>query len=202
MKDKLLLLIVCLLFQTVSQAQVTDEKEYLILTFSRERNKFPQHGVEEYYWIVPVDSITEGDFPIYPFFIDGIANNKIAECRKGNIIDPFVLTRGDSFDYDSSYEESVNRLFKIIKEKRVKVQEINKIWDGNYKEKLIVYVTPIKGNFCSCMLRKLKRDFKYEGVLFIPELSAFKFSEQFKVSKKMEFVKYFDFSTVLFRYHY
>ena len=202
MRDRFLLLTVCLLFQSVLHAQMTDEKEYLILTFGRERNKFPQHGVEEYYWIVPVDSITEGDFPIYPFFIDGVANNKIAECRKGNVIDPFVLTRGDSFDYDSSYEESVNKLFKIVREKRVKVQEIRKTWTNNYREKVTVYITPVNGRFCSCMLYKLKRDFKYEGILFIPDFSAFRFSKEFTISKKMKFVKYFDFSTILFRFQY
>ena len=46
MKSRFLLLIVCLLFQSVLQAQAIDDKEYLIITFSRERSKFPQHAVE------------------------------------------------------------------------------------------------------------------------------------------------------------
>lgn len=113
-----------------------------------------------------------------------------------------VVTRGDSFDYDSSYEKSVNVLFKIVREKRVKVQEISKTWCNNYREKVTVYITPVKGHFCSCMLYKQKRDFKYEGILFVPDFSIFRFSEEFRISKKMEFVKYFDFSTILFRFHY
>lgn len=198
MQNRILLLIICLSMSIESYTQVSGSNGYIIMTFERTVNKYPQHGIEKFFWIMPVDSIYDKHFSIFPLFIDGFSRNNLDSCCEAQKIDPFTITTQTNYDFDSNYLSEINHLQIIIKSQRKKVQEIIKKWAEDYKEVIKVYATPITGKFCSCILKKDgKKKVEYDGIVFIP-MSSFSIYKNFVESKKYRFMIFSDYSKINF----
>jgi len=173
---------------------------YIIVTIE---NSFQvsMHGIKNYYWIVPVDSLrSSSNITFYPLFLTGTIKNDLDDCCNGRDIDPYVFKSSDTLKFlDDHQAESITQLSKILSKKQKKVQKNTKefIASGN-KEYITYYATPIKGNFCNCSFSKTGQlRTGYSGRVFVP-ISSFEFDDDFWQTDKAKFFLNQDFSKINF----
>jgi hypothetical protein len=135
-------------------SQQDSTKEYVVLTFEMDRNK-DMHGTFVYYWVAELEKyekVNEYKEPImYSIFLQEFySRNQLDSCCLGKTSYPFYIVQGDDFDFPDNYSEYLGGLRKIIKDNRVKIQEIMKVWKDNYKETITVYGTAVRGQLCKC----------------------------------------------------
>lgn len=128
---------------------IASAQEYCVITFSEKRQdtgRVLERPLEpllsEYLWIIPMDSLLQasGDVTIYPFVIDPLDDYSESGW--------YSYYWRDMIEYPSKTNEE--RLYRIIKEHRIKLQEYSYTQIYGPKQKTCrtvvkVYVTPIVG---------------------------------------------------------
>ncbi|MDR2840786.1 MAG: hypothetical protein LBV75_05925 [Paludibacter sp.] len=184
-------------------AQTLDNANYVIFNFvHRHHGSIPPHlgnFVDNYYWLVPVDSIKNWSFTISPFYVDTLSQMQVDWCAKGHSADFFGYGEGASEEYINQ----IDTFLLIIKKHRQKIQTTTLKWykdDVRKKERIDIYAIPISGIFCTCLQGHYFGGSKINllgGQVYLP-LSDFKYNESFWKSKEWEIVKYVDYSIVNF----
>ena len=135
-------------------AQEADERDYIFLTFELDRNK-DMHGTFIYYWVAELDKYEKVDEYKDPFIYSVFLHefygyDQLQSCCAGQRSYPFTVTTKTNYDFPEGYSEYLTELRKLVKDNRVKLQTITKIWKDNYKETITVYGTSLRGKLCKC----------------------------------------------------
>ena len=165
--------------------------KYVVITYEIDRNR-DNHDKKQYYWIVPNDSISSGnELKKKPLYIDSFSKNSFDSCYNGSDIYLFSINTETKFDFDKDYIQEIDNLKEIISKNKKKVQTYCKKWkQGNYKETVTVYITPITGDFCSC--KNLGTIDESNNIIMLPK-KAFKLNDSFWKSSKAKDISRIDF---------
>lgn len=130
------------------------EKEFVILTFEMERNK-DSHGIFIYYWVAELEKYENSDEykepKIYSIFLhEFYGSDELDNCCLGKTSYPYTYTTASKFDFPKNYSSYLTNLRELVKKNRQKIQVIRKKWKDNYKEKVTVYATSMRGKLCEC----------------------------------------------------
>ncbi len=159
MKRITIIIIVFLCSHILSVAQYSD---YCVITFSEIRRP-SMEGLEEYLWIVPLDSLSINDsdvIPIYPFVIDYA--NYYSEY--GGI---------SNYRLDMIYTPSPKKqdqLYWLIRKHRHLIQSYNISYKGLARAKIKVYITLIRGNITKLMSLLDNRYFYYSSDFILSDV--------------------------------
>src|SRR5476651_2275508 len=157
----LILTIFTFLIASGSFAQSLKKSKYLVITFDKVQR--PSTGIHQtFHWIVPTDSVKNGDFTLYPLYFENFSQTNLSDCMKGNKIN-IGASAVDKFD--KAYLGELSSLKSLIKKNRIKMQTITKHWVNGYKEDVTIYATPISGNFCRCMIEPIKQSGDVKGLV-------------------------------------
>jgi hypothetical protein len=174
--------------------------EYIIVTFEFDRSD-DMHSSNNYYWIIPLNVIESNKIiNLYPLYFDEYSNNDLINCKENKEINIFTIEKGENFILEKTTEYDIQKLKKIILKKRKKVQVFIKKWlIDNITEKINVYITPVKGSFCSSNIANYSgKDVNYQGIIYLP-LSDFKYNEGFFKSDKQIFIEKIDYLKINFK---
>lgn len=184
-------------FVTDSFSQVPASEVYVIVTIE-DTYKTSQHSTQTYFWIVPVDSIKSYSSVMSRLFISDFTINNLEDCCSGKPIDPRVYDQNSNFALDSDYLSSLRNLRELVLKNKRKVQQIDKKWQSGQTEKVVVFATPILGQFCSSDFHQIgQHRTGYHGKVYVPK-SSFKHFENFWSSSKADYILKQDFSTLDF----
>jgi hypothetical protein len=184
-------------------AQPLDNANYVVFNFVHHHEGIPSHSgnfVDNYYWIVPIDSINNKSvFSINPLIVNAETQHEVDKCSTGNSANFFGFWEGAS----EKYINEIDSFIKIVNRNRKKLQTITLKWHQNKirkKEKIEVYAVPVSGIFCNCFQEyyrgALKED-EFSGQIYIP-LSNFEYNESFWDTQEWKIVEYVDNSIVNF----
>lgn len=200
-KNKIILLALLLVGSiAIVCAQEKQTKEYLILSFERKFvvSKISPHGVQSYYWIIPLDSIKSYKYHVYHLFIDGFSKKNIDDCCSGKEIDPFLVFSNEAKSRDTLDYKSLDKLHRIIKENKKELLSVSKKWKTGNREDIKIFAIPISGKFCWSDFHQFgQKRTGYKGKVFIP-YSTFDFLPGFWDSSISKFVINRDFSKIEF----
>jgi len=132
-------------------------------------------------WIIKINEWKEIDKKaIYPFMINGYTRTDYNECCKENELVFFNYTKNEKVKLDAESLSSRDNLEKIIRDKKRRVQVIRKKWKSGKKQKIMVYLTPVKGDFCFCSLKHSNPNVElgYKGQIALPK-SNFYYNNEF-----------------------
>lgn len=144
----LYILIIILCTTSVSSIYSQDSNNYFVFTFYVTQNK-GEHKTSKYYWIIEKDSLFNTSKQLSPLYIEDFSASDIVDCQNKEETSPFVVFKGEKFNFSKKYLEMQKSLPKIIELNRRKVFTINKKFVGGYKEKIRVYITLVNGVFCN-----------------------------------------------------
>ena len=122
-------------------------EEFVVISFSEKRpspglfQKSFERKTHEYLWIIPVDSLSSENVPIYPFVIDWMDEYD----ERG----PEAFYWLDIINYPGSWFSELDSLYSIIKDNRITIQSFSYSYSRTNEKrprKVTVYATPIKGN--------------------------------------------------------
>ncbi|MBS1600824.1 MAG: hypothetical protein JST75_21570 [Bacteroidetes bacterium] len=199
MKNKLIIFL--FLASVTASGQISDNAKYVVISFEKKVNKYSQHGIQNFYWIVQIDSVKDKNFKLEPLFFR-FSTNDFRDCLKGEKINPFVITDSTNFDFEKDYILSKKNLSQIIEQKKIWVQTITKKWSENLIEEIKVFVTPIIGRFCTCeFMPENQNDRVYSGHIKIP-YSSFAFDAGLFGLKNFRFIKFSDYAHMNFDVRY
>jgi hypothetical protein len=200
-KNKIIVLTLTLLgFVADIAAQEKPTKEYIILSFEREFvvSKMSPHGVQSYYWIIPLDSIKSYRYSVYHLFINGFSKRNLDDCCNGKEVDPFLVFSNEQKSNDTSNYLALDQLHAIIKKNKKELLSVTKKWKTGSKENIRVFATPVSGKFCSSNFHLFgQKRYGYKGKVYIP-YSSFNFLQGFWSSQYSKFVINRDFSKIEF----
>lgn len=145
------ILSVLILFLATSGIAQDSIQNYVVVTYERERSK-GDHGVEVFYWMVNLSELDWDRTKLYPLYLNDFSKNQLNNCINGSETLIFSVTSKDNYDFDTSYKNQIDKLIKIIKDGRRKVQTNKKILKGGLKETITIYLTPVSGSFCSSLM--------------------------------------------------
>ena len=195
--NKLLILSFFLLWINNNVFSQQKIQSYVIVTFEDKYKNSP-HGMRNYYWIIPVDSIKSLKITFSHLFLNNFSRDNLEDCCNGKDIDPFIVLKKSDYSYDSTYENILNRLNSVILKNRRKLQTIVKKWTKGQRENTSIFVTPISGIFCSSNYHMLGQErYGYVGKVFVPKAS-FAYDEEFWKSDKANFIISQDFTKIKF----
>ena len=156
------------------------DQEYLVVSFEIDRTK-DAHDTKKYYWIISKDSLGSLNATLSPLFLTGFTNDQFQSCCNGNEVDIYSFKKGDTFDLSDQYLITLNG---IIEKNKRKIQTVTKNWNNGYKERIDIYVTPVKGQFCMCpMSQKSEEMIGFNGCIFLPK-GNFVYDDSFWESAK------------------
>lgn len=184
-----------------AQSKDADVQKFMIFTFEVANKEFK---VRQYYWITPIDSIEKRNaFEVFPLYLEEYSKDLLERCKVSKDIDVFSASTQTNFNFDDEYNQSIKNLLSLISLNRIKVQTLNKNWQGKEKSKetVKVYATPIIGKFCYCLQTHIKATFGFKGLAYLP-VASFSYDGNFWNSKDGKIVKYVDYSYVAFSSHY
>lgn len=197
--------IILLLIVKLGMSQIINSKDYVIITFeSIQKNPNVEHN---YYWIAPINSIeNKATFNIYPLYTEEYSKDNYEKCLKGDTVDIFTTTKATNFDFRKEYLSQLELLQSIVKEKGMLVQELELSWNKQIrkKEKLNIYATPIKGEFCTCtQLAEVwgNPDLNFIAQVFMP-VNSFSYKPDFWQTELGKIIQYADYSQVDFKSHF
>jgi hypothetical protein len=198
MQDKFIIFTFLLFNSFFVNAQDTRILKYAIITCKIDRNK-DAHSYKEYFWIVPIDSIKGiNSFKIYPLYLDVYAKDDISDCIQKKDINIFTMYTGKNFKLDDKSEKDNLNIIRIIKKDRRRFFKLYKKWNNGLKEKIELFVTPIRGEFCSSNIAlESSKEINYKGLIFIP-ITDFKEFKEFFDSKQFNDVIFSEFSNINF----
>ncbi len=196
--------LILLLVGEIGLSQTSNKKDYVVVTFELSQKK--PSGNQNYYWITPIDSIiNKSVFNIYPLYMEEYSNDSFEKCLKGDTVDVFTTTTETNYDFREKHLSELNIFQSIIKQNRMLVQELRLNWNSKTKgtEKLNIYLTPIKGQFCDCIQRTEvwgKSDLNFLILTFMP-VSSFEYDSDFWKTELGKILQISDFSKVDFTSH-
>ncbi|MDR0233056.1 MAG: hypothetical protein LBI82_13225 [Dysgonamonadaceae bacterium] len=199
MKNKLVFII----FSLISLSIHAQLNEYVVFTFESKRSIDKEF--QKYYWIAHKDSIKDTDFRIYPLYliVGEFSKDNLDNCQKGDSIDIFVSTDKTNLDFDKDYESNVEDLISLIDNNRIKIQSIDISWAENKKakNKINIYATPIRGNFCNCFQYHNLGTNKFNSFIYLP-IGNFSYIKSFWDTPTASIVKYSDYSSIDYKTHF
>jgi hypothetical protein len=200
-KNKLLFFLVCFTIKFIRvYSQASSDNNYIIITYEQSQSKSFE-GIKRTFWIVPIDSIVDQKVNLCPLLLTGYYRNDTENCRTGKEIDPYISLSTEENELDTIQKKALDKLYDIIYFKRRKVQTIQKTWSSGNQEKIIIYVTPVRGSFffCNFNYTGLKRS-GYGGLLCIPYSRIEDITEFWKMAESKSVISY-DFSKCNFDYN-
>lgn len=182
---------------TKSFSQNQELSGYVIFTIE-DTYKTSQHATKTYFWILPADSIKSYKSMMSRLFVSDFTSNNLVDCCSGKPIDPFVYDQNSSFALDSDYVASLKGLKELILKNKRKVQRIDKKWESGQRETVVVYATPVLGEFCSSDYHPIgQHRTGYHGKVYLPKSIA-KHDDKFWSSSKANYILQQDFSMLDF----
>lgn len=182
-----------------SYSQDLPKNKFVVMTYVDDYSK-SFHGKQNYFWIIPVDSIKSFNSVLYPLYLSSYSKSHFLDCLAGKRIDPDIpnLKPGDH-DFDSSWYSSHDKLGKLLYKKKKLIQTIVKTGYKGNKETIKIYATPIVGQFCSCIfLVTTQNRGIYEGKIYLAD-NSFQWDSDFWESVQANFVLKQDFSNLNFK---
>lgn len=151
----------------MSQAQ-PDNNAFVVVTFTS-TYKISQHAKQQYYWIIPVDSLTSDESNLSRLFVEPISQNTLVDCENGIPFDPRVITANSSHVTSPDYLKMVARITEVVDDNKKVIQKITKKWTNGQEQKIVVYATPIQGRFCSSSYHIIGQERTgYKGLVYLP----------------------------------
>ena len=196
--------LILLLVGEIGLSQISNKKDYVVITFELVQKK--PSGVQNYYWITPIDSIiSKSVFNIYPLYMDEYSNDSFEKCLEGDTVDVFTTTTKTNYNFSKKYLLELDAFKTIVKQNRILIQELKLNWSSKTKEteKLSIYLTPIKGQFCDCTQRTEvwgEADLNFLILTFMP-VGSFEYDSNFWQTELGEILQISDFSKVDFTSH-
>jgi hypothetical protein len=187
MRKSIFLIIIFFVFQTKAQKI----EEYIIVTVITENPK-GLHKLKTSYWVMPLDDYKSAKDTFYLLYSDGFSKQDKQECCTENNLMLFNQNKKEDFDFSSEYLKSTTKFLHIIDTEKKKVQTIKKNWISGKKQKIRVYITPVRGAFCICNLENGKK-IGFEGKVAILDSSISYFPDFWKSDLYLGFRNY-DFS--------
>lgn len=119
-----------------------------------DRNK-DSHCTSVHYWVAELEKyekVDEYKKPIfYSIFLSEIyGSEQLESCCLGKKSYPYTMTTETEFNFPENHSEYLTELRELVKKNRRKIQVIKKEWKNNYKEKVTVYATAVRGKLCEC----------------------------------------------------
>ena len=131
-----------------------------------------------------MDSLDGNDPILSPLYLSDIIDRHYGACCEGDVVDLFKIQRDDRPILDNSVNQQIMELTNLIKDSQKKFQTIKKNWGNGYKEKIIVYLTPISGLFCRCRIAESASEIiGHRGFMYFPK-SGFELINGFWESNK------------------
>lgn len=196
MLGRILFLVIVIVFNLKAYTQRIIEKHYFIITFEKKVNKYPQHGIQRYYKIIESDSVINKDLKFNYILMSGYSNDNFELCQKGIGINPYLTTSSTNFNYDKKYLNDREALLSIIQQQRKWIQTIKKNWSNELIDEIKIYVTPVKGNFCSCIFKSDVDHEKYFEVSGFLPFSDYSYDAKSWTADRLKYLFNFDFSKV------
>lgn len=196
-----------LILFTIVKAGLTQSigsRDYIVVTFETIR-KMP-NVTQLHYWITPVDSIVNKKiFNIYPLYTEEYSYDIYEKCLRGDTVDVFTATDATTFDFSREYLRQIETFQSFVSKKGVLVQSIELNWTNKAKEKerLNIFVTPIKGEFCTCIQVADVRgepDLDFTSQVFMLA-DSFSYNNDFWQMELGKIIQVTDFSRVDFASH-
>jgi len=135
----------------------------------------------------------------FPLYVSGFSNTDLNECLVDKKLILHNPTIEESFDYPRDFLKYQDYLIMIMDTKKKVVQTVLKKWKNGNRERIKVYLTPIKGEFCFCEISNKSGSLNigYNNTIGMP-ISNFSFNSYFwNTSISKQIVKY-DFSDLPF----
>jgi hypothetical protein len=188
-------IVVFLMFLSIKDfAQIDAARNYIIITFEKKVNKYPQHGVQRFYKIIETDSLVHEDFKFSYILMSGYSNDNFELCGKGMEIAPYLKTSMTNYDFDKNYLRGKDSLLFILEHRRRWLQTITKKWSIDLIEEIKIFATPVKGKFCKCIFRNDDDHDKYFNAPGYLPYSDFIYNEQSMTDVMLRHLQSFDFS--------
>lgn len=165
---------------------------YLLFTFEDINNRSP-HGTQTYYWLQPLDSVSQG-LALRPLFLSGFSQQDERACCQGQAINPYLVTQSSSYDFDQRHFTTLDTLRHLLRTQRRKIQTIHKRWATGQQQTITVYLTPISGVFCTA---NFLNSGLYTRRLYLPQ-AKFAGAPSFWQSKASKLTGNWDYSDVPF----
>jgi hypothetical protein len=143
-----------------------EEGKYVVFLFERQRNNMHKEK-DFFYWITSIDSISKQGFNLFPLYLSDFTKSDLIKCSRGETINPYLINGDTIHDLDKESKSSIHNLFELISKNQTKIQSISKTWGKKNKETVNVYVTPITGNFFSCVMESFEL-IDYTGSIYLP----------------------------------
>jgi len=196
-KNKILnlsLLITLMTMKIYSQDLI---KTYVIIEF-KDEFKFSIEKYRKFYWIIDSDDLNKKESILY---LGITSDQNLNKCLKKEVMNPNIFFKDDTSRSEDEQFDRMDKLMEIIKQYKIKIQTIIKKWaSSGQREKITIYATAIKGNFCFSELLRIQKD-DFEGKVALPVSNISAYDEFWKSSK----AKYFfntDFSKIDFDIFY
>lgn len=184
-------------FTINSFAQSERPVPYIIFTIE-DTYKVSQHGTQTYFWIIPVDSIKSHNMTISRLFLSDFTRSNLEDCCLGKPFDPFVYDQDPSIALDSDYRERLDNLKQLVRQRKKKIQKIDKKWESGQAETVVIFATPVVGEFCSSDFHPIgQHRTGYRGRVYLPKAS-FRYDDTFWSSSRADYVMKKDFSLLDF----
>jgi hypothetical protein len=178
-------------------SQNSESSGYVILTIE-DTYKTSQHGTQTYFWIAPVDSINSYNSRMARLFISGFTQNNLEDCCSGKPIDPVVYDQNSNSSLEQDYALRLMDLKELILKNKKKVQKISKNWQSGQVETVVIFATPVLGQFCSSDFHPIgQHRTGYNGKVYVPK-SSFKYDGKFWTTSKANYILKQDFSVLDF----
>lgn len=203
-KKFLFLGLILLAIVKTGYSQVVESRDYIVITFETIQKK--PNVTQLYYWITPIESIVnKTSFNIHPLYTEEYSNDIYEKCLRGDTVDVFTTTTATNFDFSNEYLTQIETFQSIVKQKGVLVQGLVLNWNNKTKEKekLNIYVTPIKGEFCTCIQVadvRGKPDLSFLAQVFIPA-NSFSYNADFWQTELGRIIQITDFSRIDYTSH-
>jgi len=180
-------------------AQEPKKNKYIVLTYEEKYQK-SLHGIQKYFWVIPIDSIKNFDNKAYPLFLSGFSVSQLNNCKNGQDVNPKILSvkKGD-YNFDSLWIINKDSLSQCINKSKKLLQTIKKTWTVGNKVIVKIYATPIIAELYSCRFSESgQQRYGYNGDIFIVD-NFFQVDREFWESALKPFITKDDFSKIEFK---
>ncbi len=188
-----------LLIINISFLYSQNSDNFIIVSIEKTTSK-GIHKQETDYWIISLSEWKEIDKrAIYPYLPNGFNLSDLKECCTNKELLFFYYTKEEEEALDIDYLTKIESLENIIQQNRKKVQVIRKKWSTKKRQKINIYLTPVKGDFCFCNMKHSnpKVELEYKGLISLP-LSNFSYDKNFWKSELSVHIQSYDYSDLPF----
>jgi hypothetical protein len=188
----IVLLFACLICLN-SYSQSESQSTFVVITFSS-RYKTTMHGRQDYFWIIPIDSLSKIQNNLSRLFIEPISQTMLLDCQKRIPLDPRLIFQNAPNDISNVYIKQLDFLKNVIMDNKKEILSITKKWANGQIQKINVYATPIKGKFCFSLYHPISQDrTDYKGLICLP-ISEFSLAIDFWSTEQAQSLLVVDFS--------